>query len=209
MSCPAEILYKALMDGAKEVRTRRGLAIIHELCVKEREQARPRLTVEHIGGLSVKQKPRGPSAKTIFNRAHDYRALVRKHAEVVRRPEAPANDQDWLREFGDPEQRAFVQSIVAERNAMRLQVRALQNLAHGHPVAVLDAPRSVPEPVVTAPVVSEAERLECERAVAPERLKELGWSIDELGRAVSAQRLVMLSAGLVTLLRKLGEPPSK
>lgn len=196
--------YERLVNEAKDVRRKRSLDALNEVCRLLHERAssdfsyKTIITVGQDRGLSV------PSEKSIVNAtgAH-YRELIQawKLISVEGKASGKANPNDWIERIGDPVLRLSVTLLAKELRAIKAKI-ARQEKTSGAPI-YLSASQSYGQVATNQPSLNAAELAALKAAIDPGVLSPLGFSIGSRGEVVDAKGRKIHKPGFRDAIEKI------
>lgn len=180
MNVDPEVLYQQLSETAT-TRTRKSLAIIHDVCRDQKNSGGTDFSYATIGRLSKKRG--GIGERSIYNptlSGKTYRAQIdvwaRKPSDNIKnkRQERIPNDWSILDAIEKPSIRAEVSILLSKVRKLEGQVSEFRQAANQDRVINLNSGSSVP----CAGMLTEGELSALREAVSPSFLSQQNWMVD-------------------------------
>lgn len=131
MSEPEKV-YELICDQLTNIRAKRSLEIIHEICKEQNSVGARDFRIVTIAKLGANRG--GPSEQTLRNKTPTgghYRALIESWQNEAEKKEktsdniVPAEQYGWVKRIDDPTLRYFVLDLIAEVRSLKAENKSL------------------------------------------------------------------------------------
>jgi hypothetical protein len=209
---PDAVLESLLAKGGRSQR-QGNLVKLHEICRKQHEYGSRDFSVPVIGRLCEDQGVL--KGRILYNAPSvDYRTIIAAWATYAG-PPAPKMPKtlasnEYLIRIEDPAIRSIMQSIIAERDKLKVQLNVVkahtQVTVDRRPLGatVLTHPSAKPVAVLTiAAQLTPSEREALQKAISPQFLGEQGWCEGSHGEILNDRGRTIFEVGFARAIRKV------